>query len=151
VRKRHWVTDTEFLEGVSISHLLPGPNITNLSVYLGQRFAGPLGALLGTLAITVPGAVLIIVLAILYFHGVGAAFSAPIGRGIGAAAVGLVVATSWRTGAPVLRTRPGAVIAALTFVLFALAGLNIFFVLVLVAPLSIWLHRRRGRASDGDE
>ena len=151
VRKRRWVTDTEFLEGVSISHLLPGPNITNLSVYLGQRFAGPLGALLGTLAITVPGAVLILILGILYFHGVGASFSAPIGRGVGAAAVGLVVATSWRTGASVLRTRPGAAIAAATFVLFAVAGLNIFLVLALVAPLSIWLHRRRGRTPDGDE
>jgi chromate transporter len=150
VRKRRWLTDREFLEGVSISHLLPGPNITNLSVYLGQRFAGGWGALLGTLAIILPGAALIILLGILYFHGVGAAYSGPIGRGIGAAAVGLVVATSWRTGASVLRTRSGAAIAAITFLLFAVAGLNIFLVLAIVAPVSIWLHRRPDRASDGD-
>jgi hypothetical protein len=51
----------------------------------------------------------------------------------------------------VLRTRPGAAIAALTFLLFAVAGLNIFLVLALVAPLSIWLHRRHGHVSDGSE
>ena len=51
----------------------------------------------------------------------------------------------------VLMPEVEAAIAALTFVLFAVAGLNIFLVLALVAPLSIWLHRRRARASDSDQ
>ena len=146
VRKRRWVTETEFLEGVGIGHLLPGPNVTNLSVYFGQRLGGARGALLATAAQIIPGAVLLLGLSILYFRGLPAALTDAVGRGVGAAAVGLVVATTWRSGAAVLRTGRGAAITLLTFALFGPAQVNVFLVLAFVAPLSIalaWLRRPR--------
>jgi chromate transporter len=148
VRKRGWVTDADFLEGASISSLIPGPNVTNLSVYFGQRLAGPAGALLGTLAVTVPGAVLLLLISSLYFHGLGTDISTPIGRGVGAAAVALIATTAWRTGAAAVRAPRGALIAALTFALYALVGLNIFIVLAIMGPVSIWLHRPGTRRTD---
>lgn len=141
VRKRRWLNEREFLEGSSISSVLPGPNVSNMSVYFGQHLGGVFGALIASAAIITPGALMILALGILYFHGLPASITAPVGRGIGAAAVGLVAATVWRTGAPVLRTRPGGVIAALTFLLFGVAGLNIFVVLLLMIPLSLLLFR----------
>jgi chromate transporter len=149
VRKRRWVTNAEFLEGASISSLLPGPNVTNLSVYFGQRLGGGAGALVATLAVTLPGAAAILALAYLYFNGLSASISGPIGRGVGAAAVGLVAATVWRTGATVLRSYRGAAIAGLTFLLFAVLGLNVFLVLGLVAPLSVALYWPRGGKGRG--
>lgn len=147
VRKRGWLTDAEFLEGASISQVLPGPNVTNISVYFGQRFGGVPGVLVATAAILIPGTVMILALGILYFHGLPAAITGPVGRGVGASAVGLVAATTWRSGASVLRTRRGAAIALATFLLFAVVGLNVFIVLALMAPTSIWLSWPRGGRS----
>jgi chromate transporter len=142
------VTNADFLEGASISSLIPGPNVTNLSVYFGQRLAGPAGALLGTLAVILPGAVLLLVLSGLYFRGLGTDASAAIGRGVGAAAVALIVGTTWRSGAAAVRTPRGAAVAALTFVLYAVAGLNVFLVLLITTPLSVWLHRAAAQQTD---
>lgn len=147
VRKRGWLTDAEFLEGASIGQVLPGPNVTNLSVYFGQRFAGAMGALVATIAILVPGAVMILVLGVLYFQGLPTDITGPVGRGVGAAAVGLVAATTWRSGSGALQSGRAVAVAATTVLLSVVVGLNVFMVLGLVTPASIWLAwPRDGRA-----
>lgn len=143
VRKRRWLNEREFLEGSSISSVLPGPNVSNMSVYFGQHLGGAAGALIATAAIITPGALSILALGILYFHGLPASITGPVGRGIGAAAAGLVAATVWRTGAPVLHAPRSGVIAGLSFLLFGVIGLNIFLVLLIMLPLSLLIFRMR--------
>jgi chromate transporter len=142
VRKRKWVTQDEFLEAVAVSQILPGPNIGNLAAYLGQRLRGGMGAIVAVLCLTVPGAISILALAWLYFNGMPASVSEPIGRGVSAAAAGLSAAAVWRLrgGAGNL---PGYAIVALTFVLFGLLHWSIFLVLPIVLPLSFVAARRR--------
>ncbi len=62
VRDRGWLTPDEFSEVVTVAQLLPGPNLVNLSAYLGYRLVGPLGAVLGVLWLSLPGAVLAVAL-----------------------------------------------------------------------------------------
>jgi chromate transporter len=45
VEQRRWMSRHEFTEALAIAQFLPGGNILNLSVAVGQRFRGPLGAL----------------------------------------------------------------------------------------------------------
>jgi chromate transporter len=45
VEKKQWLTEKEFAEQLAISQLLPGPNIVNLSVALGDKFQGLPGSL----------------------------------------------------------------------------------------------------------
>ena len=40
VEERHWLSEVEFTDLLSLCQLLPGPNIVNVSVALGHRFAG---------------------------------------------------------------------------------------------------------------
>src|SRR5919108_6670951 len=44
VQEKRWVTDSEYLEGLAIGQILPGPNVYNLTVMLGYRFGGVRGA-----------------------------------------------------------------------------------------------------------
>ena len=44
VQEKRWITDEEYLEGLAIGQILPGPNVYNLSVMIGYRFAGVRGA-----------------------------------------------------------------------------------------------------------
>lgn len=53
VEKRGWLDEAEFVELLSLGQLLPGPNIVNLAVMLGDRrrgLPGALAALAGLLA-----------------------------------------------------------------------------------------------------
>ena len=40
VERRRWLTEREFVETLAMGQILPGPNIFNLGVMIGYRFAG---------------------------------------------------------------------------------------------------------------
>lgn len=44
VEQRRWLTEREFVELLTLGQLLPGPNVLNLTVMVGYRFAGWTGA-----------------------------------------------------------------------------------------------------------
>ena len=44
VERQRWLTEREFVEIFTLGQLLPGPNVLNLTVIVGHRFAGWLGA-----------------------------------------------------------------------------------------------------------
>jgi chromate transporter len=58
VEKNKLVTTEEFRESMTIAQVLPGPNLVNLSVYLGRKIAGTRGSFLGLIALCLPGAIL---------------------------------------------------------------------------------------------
>ena len=45
VERRRWVAEREFVDIFTLGQLLPGPNVLNLTVIVGHRFAGWSGAL----------------------------------------------------------------------------------------------------------
>jgi chromate transporter len=47
VERRRWLTEREFVEVFTLGQLLPGPNVLNLTVIVGHRFAGWTGAAAG--------------------------------------------------------------------------------------------------------
>jgi chromate transporter len=140
---RRWIDEEQFLEGLTVSQILPGPNISNLSVYLGHRLRGVAGSALATLSVLLPGAVAILVLAVLYFrHGNIPAIPA-LFRGVGAAAVGLSIATTFQVGIKGLRGARDYVIVCITFAAIAFLKVPLLLPLVTIAPISIWLWRPR--------
>jgi chromate transporter len=54
---RHWMTDTQFADVFAISQLSPGPNVLIVTL-IGYQVAGIVGALVATLAMCGPTAVL---------------------------------------------------------------------------------------------
>jgi len=44
VERQRWLTEQEFVDLVALGQLLPGPNVLNLTVMVGYRFAGWAGA-----------------------------------------------------------------------------------------------------------
>ena len=45
MRKEGWVSAQDFLETLALAQVLPGPNICNMAIMLGDRFHGTRGAL----------------------------------------------------------------------------------------------------------
>jgi chromate transporter len=57
----HWLTERQFVDGTAISQLTPGP-VAVLATFAGYHVAGVPGALVGTVAMFLPGSVLMVFL-----------------------------------------------------------------------------------------
>lgn len=66
VETREWLTEQEFLSGLSFCMLLPGPEAMQLATYAGWRKRGTLGGLIAGLLFVLPGAAVIFALCLLY-------------------------------------------------------------------------------------
>jgi chromate transporter len=145
VDRHHWVTDREMTDILTLAQLLPGPNIVNVSIMTGVRFRGAAGAAAGVLGLL--GAPLIIVLALgaTYLEFADAPWLKGAFAGLGAAAAGLIVSVGVRL-AHSLQPRPLIILfGAASFAAIALAALPLPLVVLVLAPLGVWIAWRAER------
>ncbi len=95
VRRRGWLTDEEFEDGLAACNLLPGPVSTQLAIFCAWRVRGSAGALVGGLAFILPGLVAILGLAALFLAGAPPAWVRGAAAGAGAAVAAVAVRTGW--------------------------------------------------------
>jgi len=98
VEKRQWLARDDFLAMLSLAQVLPGPNVINLALMIGDRFAGTRGALAALAGILGAPLVLVLVLAIAVQQVQHWPFVIGALRGMGVVAAGLVVATALKLG-----------------------------------------------------
>jgi len=119
VERRRWLTKEEFLDTLSVAQVLPGPNVVNLSLMLGDRYFGLSGAaasLAGLLAVPL---VIVLALAALYAQFSQWPMVSGALRGMGVVAAGLVIATALKLRSALERNPMGMALClgfgALTF------------------------------------
>ncbi len=66
VRCRKWISEAYFLDLISIVNLIPGPNSTELAIYLGYLRAGWLGLIVAGVCFIGPAMLIVLTLAWLY-------------------------------------------------------------------------------------
>ncbi len=124
VERKRWLTREQFVEMLSISQILPGPNIVNLALALGYRYFGLRGAFAGVAGLLTVPLLIVLALAALYSRFAHEPLLAGALRGMGAVAAGLLLATAAKLMGS-LKTSSlglplGMGIAALGFVAIAL-------------------------------
>jgi chromate transporter len=124
VERLGWLTREQFLELLSLSQVLPGPNVVNLGLIYGDRCFGWRGALAAATGLLLLPLLLVLLatMAALRFAEVPAVGGAL--RGMGVVAAGLVLATAIRL-APGLRAGPLGRGAAAGFVLATLGAIAV--------------------------
>jgi chromate transporter len=68
VETRHWLPPPRFLEGLTLSQILPGPLSTKLAIYVGYRLRHYRGALVSGCAFILPAFLFLIALTWAYFR-----------------------------------------------------------------------------------
>jgi len=139
VDERAWLTDREFTEVLSLSQFLPGPNIINVSIIVGNRFRGPLGSVIASLGLMLMPFLIVLALAALYarFAAIEAVRGAT--AGVSSAATGLIVAMGLRMAHPLAGTAWQVVVIGLGFIALALLRVPLLWALAALAPLSVAL------------
>jgi|SRR5579863_1908636 len=66
VKRRNWMDDRQYLDLLGATQLIPGPNSTEMAIFIGFFRAGCVGLILGGLCFILPAAVMVTVLAWLY-------------------------------------------------------------------------------------
>jgi chromate transporter len=124
VDKRRWLTREQFLELLSLGQVLPGPNVVNLALMIGDRFFGWRGAAAALAGMLAAPLVIVLVLASLAASVAQEPVAAGAIRGMGAVAAGLIFATAAKL-APALRRNPlpVAVCAAAALATWGVVGL----------------------------
>ena len=127
VEKKRWLTADEFLEDWAVAQVLPGPNVVNLAVMIGDRHFGLRGAAAAFAGLLAAPLVVVMVLAVLYAHFAGNPQVAGALRGMGAIAGGVIAATGFKL-VPQLRRNPlgfGVCLGVVALVFAAIALLRV--------------------------
>ncbi|MEO8859762.1 MAG: chromate transporter [Burkholderiaceae bacterium] len=151
VDKKQWLTHEEFVEDWAVAQILPGPNVVNLSLMLGDRYFGLRGALAAMTGMMAFPLVLVLLLAVLFgqISELPAAQGAL--RGMGAVASGLIAATGLKLLPALKKNVMGiglcAAIFLVTFVTIALLHVPLFWVLAgLGGAAWVWSWHLLGQA-----
>ena len=93
VERRRWLSKEQFVEMLSVSQVLPGPNVVNLALMFGDRCFGLRGALAALAGMLLAPMIIVLALTALYGHFAQDPAVTGALRGMGAVAAGLVIAT----------------------------------------------------------
>ena len=116
VERRRWIGEPRFLHALNYCMLLPGPEATQLAIYVGWLLHRTAGGLLAGVLFVLPGFLTILALSVVYvLHGeqplVAAAF-----LGMQAATLAIVVEAVIRLGRRALGTPAMVAVAVVAFV-----------------------------------
>jgi chromate transporter len=137
VDRRRWLSPAEFTEVLGLSQLLPGPNIVNVTIYVGARFAGIPGAAAAFLGLMTMPVIIVLCLGAAYSRYGDLPAVANAFRGVSSAAAGLMVAMAAKIAWPVLRSAPAIVVALLVFVAMAILKVPLVWTVAVLAPVGV--------------
>ncbi len=147
VKKRHWMTEREFTNTITVSQMLPGGAAANAIAYAGLRFGGLRGAALGYVGFVLPGWIAVMVLAFLYVHFGTTPDAATLLGGFNAAVVGIIGAITLKMGRTAVGRmwQMGVAAGALVFSVIGDAGPGEVALLSIGVGLAVDLGTKRAR------
>jgi len=148
VQRRKWISDERFLDLMSIINLIPGPNSTQLAIYLGYLRAGWAGLLLAGICFIGPAMLIVLILAWLYVHYGALPQADGFLYGIKPVVVAIIAQALWGLCRSVLK-RFWPIFLALVILALYILGINSLLLLVgggLFLGIVRWVERRHRKA-----
>src|SRR5256712_1257387 len=96
VDERGWISKQDYLDGLALAQLAPGPLAAQLAIYLGYVRAGVVGATAVALAFVLPSFLMVLALSAAYVRFGGLAWMQGMFYGIGAAVIGIITRSAFK-------------------------------------------------------
>ena len=152
--QKRWLTTEQFVEILAFGQMLPGPNICNVALMVGDRFFGWRGAFAALAGMMMVPLVIVLAITAVYSQYASNPVVAGALKGMGAVAAGLIVGTALKLSRA-LRANPMGipactVLLASAFVAVAILRWPLVWVLPglgTVACLIAWRRLRAGAAA----
>jgi chromate transporter len=96
VERRKWISKADYLEGLALAQLAPGPLAAQLAIYLGWLRAGTIGATLVSIAFILPSFLMVLALSAFYVRFGGLSWMQGLFYGIGAAVIAIIARSAYK-------------------------------------------------------
>ena len=96
VEKRHWITDEDYKEGLTLAQLMPGPLAAQLAMYLGYVHYRIVGATLAGVAFVLPSFLMVVAIGWAYVRYGGLPWMQAAFYGVGAAVIGIIAISAYK-------------------------------------------------------
>jgi len=96
VERRRWISKQDYLEGLALAQLAPGPLAAQLAMYLGWLRAGNVGATLVSAAFILPSFIMVLALSAVYVRFGGLSWMQGVFYGIGAAVIAIITRSAYK-------------------------------------------------------
>jgi chromate transporter len=150
VEQRRWLTREQFIEILAVAQVLPGPNVCNVALMIGDRFFGWRGAFAALAGMMVLPLAIVLGATAIYAHFALNPAVAGALRGMGAVASGLILGTALKLasalGSNPMGVRVCVLLAGSVFVAAALLRLPLVWVLLVLGSLASLFAWKRLRA-----
>ena len=146
VEKRRWMSEHDYAAILGIGQILPGGNIINMTIMLGDRFQGPLGSIIALGGLMLMPIAILLCLTTVYEHFADNPDVQGATVGAGAAAAGLVIGMGLKMGRALSLSWLHIGFAIITFVAMGILRLPFVLSILVLAPLCIlatWWSTRR--------
>lgn len=147
VEERHWISDSDYKEGLALAQIAPGPLAAQLAIYLGFVHHRILGATMVGLAFVLPSFLMVVTLGMAYQAFGGLPWMQAVFYGVGAAVLGIMI-----IGAHKLSTKNIGKDKLLWAIFALLATVTVVTQseiawLFIAAGILVWIVRRKTRPS----
>jgi chromate transporter len=142
VEEKHWMSDREFTDVLTVCQAVPGPNVVNTSVFIGMHYRGIGGALAAFVGLIGAPFLMLLALSQLYhtFSGVPAVKSAMQGMSITATAY--LVYMSLKMAKPFYNKASAVILCIAALLLSALLHWHMALVLLICGAIGVLLSKR---------
>jgi chromate transporter len=137
VERRRWISEQRFLHALNYCMLLPGPEATQLAIYIGWLMHKTRGGIMAGVLFVLPSLLILIGLSWIYLAFGTLPVVAGILYGIKPAIVAVVLGAAWRIGSRTLKNPVMIAIAVAAFL--AITALKLPFPLIVLAAAAIGL------------
>ncbi len=146
VEQYKWLSEKEYATILGMGQVLPGANVVNASVVIGDRFQGPKGSIVCVLGIMVLPIIILLLFAMLYDQfGQLPAVSVAL-TGAGAAAAGMVLATGLKMAIKVKLDLAGWLIVGFAILGVVVLRVSMVYVVLALIPTALivtaWLGKK---------
>jgi chromate transporter len=135
VERRRWISEQRFLHALNYCMLLPGPEATQLAVYIGWLMHRTWGGIIAGTLFVLPSLLILIALSWIYIAFGNVPVVANVLYGIKPAVVAIVLAAAWRIGSRTLKNAWLIAIAIAAFLAIAVAEVPFPAIVAIAAAL----------------
>lgn len=145
-----WLTEEDFLDAIAISQSAPGAVAVNISVFIGYRIGGFLGAIVSTLGTTLPSMIIIVIVAKYLYQYKDIAIIQKAFLGIRPAVVSLIASSVVMLGQALGFSLDKLLFAVVSFVLIVFFDVSPIYVILFGGIISGIYHNMIDKRHQGE-
>ena len=137
VEERGWMSKQEFVTGLTVARLFPGPNQINMAVYIGSRFHGLSGALIAIAGLLLIPFSLLLLLGLAYYQLHLLPAVDRLLAGVITASAGMAISMGFKLVGAYSRDPMALLLAAVSFLAMTLFHVRLIPLVLVLGPLAM--------------